>query len=123
MRRRLDLSLTSPSSKQREVRQAENVHLRMLRKPFGLPACSAYSLHPHVLCSQRICLPELNPRSAKWTFPAHMCLLVCVLLAAVPIRSPAATLNCLPHAMWEEVLPSFIDCADWVEKPRCVYTH
>lgn len=33
--------------------QAEISHLCMLTKLFGLPACSAYSLHPHVLRSQQ----------------------------------------------------------------------
>lgn len=59
--------------------QAEISHPCMLTKMFGLPpACSAYSLTPPCSPLSTACLHKLNPWSAKWTFPVHMCVCVCL---------------------------------------------
>lgn len=56
-----------------------------------------------------VCLYELNPWSAKWTFAVDMCVCQCVLLAALPIYSLVLLVGNSPHAVLVEVSPSFLD--------------
>lgn len=107
--------------KNKKRRQAKISHVCMLTRLFGLLACSATSRHPHVLRCQQFVYPSLTLGQQNGHF-----LCICVSVCVCSWQQFLAFLwwpGSLSHAMWEEVSPSIIDCADWLEKPLHVCTH
>lgn len=91
--------------------QAEISHLCLLTKLFGLSACSVYRLNFHVLHSKLFVYSSLTLGQQNGHF---LCICVFVCVCGWQQFPPFLW---WPHAMWEEVSPSIIDCADWVKKP------